>query len=114
MAERAGVLEMWRLARALPLAPLREFEKRSRGLPRTTETERLVVQRVGQDVFRAALMDHWGGRCAVALHYIGSDARGTLNLSEEWSVKPTRKLLEELARLVGRDGIRLGYGPRPD
>jgi putative restriction endonuclease len=57
--------EMWRLARALPLAPLREFEKRSRGLPRTTETERLVVQRVGQDVFRGALVDYWGGRCAI-------------------------------------------------
>ena len=24
-----------------------------------------MVQRVGQDVFRAALMDYWGGRCAV-------------------------------------------------
>jgi len=55
-----------------------------------------------------------GGHCAVAVHYIGSDARGTLSLSEEWSVKPTRKLLDDLARLVGRDGIRLGYGQRPD
>lgn len=60
------VQEMWRLARALPLAPLREFEKKTRGLPQTTEAERLVVKRVGQDVFRAALMDCWGGRCAVA------------------------------------------------
>jgi putative restriction endonuclease len=59
------VREMWRLARALPLAPLRAFEARTRGLPRTTEAERLVVQRVGQDVFRAALMDYWLGRCAV-------------------------------------------------
>ena len=59
------VREMWRLARALPLAPLREFEKKTRGLPRTTEAERLVVQRVGQDVFRGALMDYWGGRCAI-------------------------------------------------
>jgi hypothetical protein len=56
---------MWRLARALPLAPLREFEKKTRGLPRTTETERLVVQRVAQDVFRGALRDYWGGRCAI-------------------------------------------------
>jgi DNA polymerase-3 subunit alpha len=55
-----------------------------------------------------------GGGCAVAVHYIGSDARGTLSLSEEWSVRPTRALLEDLARLVGRDAIRLGYGPRPD
>ena len=55
-----------------------------------------------------------GGRCAVAVHYIGDEARGTLTFGEEWSVKPTKALLEELARLVGRDGIRLGYGPRPD
>ena len=55
-----------------------------------------------------------GGRCAVAAHYIGGEARGTLTFGEEWSVKPTKALLEELARLVGRDGIRLGYGPRPD
>src|SRR5262245_4394756 len=53
-----------------------------------------------------------GGRCAVAVHYIGSDARGTLSLSEEWSVKPTRKLLDELAGLVGRDGLKFAYGPR--
>jgi putative restriction endonuclease len=30
-----------------------------------TEVERLVRQRVGQDVFREALMDYWGGACAV-------------------------------------------------
>lgn len=59
------VREMWRLARALPRAPLREFEKRTHNLPLTTEAERLVVQRVGQNVFRTALIDYWGGRCAV-------------------------------------------------
>src|SRR5206468_6646317 len=35
------------------------------GLPRATEAECLVVQRVGQDIFRAGLMDYWQGRCAV-------------------------------------------------
>ena len=30
-----------------------------------TEIERLVRQRVGQDVFREALLDYWGGACAV-------------------------------------------------
>jgi hypothetical protein len=29
-------------------------------------------------------------------------------------VKPTRALVDELARLVGRDGIRFGYGQRAD
>jgi hypothetical protein len=59
------VREIWRLARALPIEPLRVFEVQTRNLPRTTEAERLVIQRVGQDVFRDALMSYWGGRCAV-------------------------------------------------
>jgi hypothetical protein len=32
---------------------------------KVTEVERLVRQRVGQDVFREALLDYWGGACAV-------------------------------------------------
>jgi DNA polymerase-3 subunit alpha len=55
-----------------------------------------------------------GGRCAVELHYIGDEARGTLTLPEEWSVKPSRELVDELAKLVGRDGIRFAYGPRAE
>lgn len=54
----------WQLSRALPDAPLRLFEERTATLPRATEAERLVVQRVGQDLFRAGLMDLWEGRCA--------------------------------------------------
>lgn len=30
-----------------------------------TEVERLVKQRVGQDTFREAMIDYWGGACAV-------------------------------------------------
>jgi len=57
------VRDIWRLAHALPSKPLQVFETKIRDLPRTTEAERLVVQRVGQDVFRDALMTYWGGRC---------------------------------------------------
>ena len=61
-----------------------------------------------EEVLRAAR----GGRCAVELHYIGDQARGTLTLGEDWSVRPGRQLVDELARLVGRDGLRFSYGPR--
>jgi hypothetical protein len=37
----------------------------TRALPRVTEIERSVATRIGQDVFRAALFDYWGGRCAL-------------------------------------------------
>ncbi len=55
----------YQLARTLPHQLLRDFEQKTAGMPRSTEAERLVVQRVGQDVFRAGLMEYWGGRCAV-------------------------------------------------
>ena len=53
------------LSRTLPNELLRTFEKKTAHLPKTTEAERLVVQRVGQDIFRAGLLDYWVGRCAV-------------------------------------------------
>lgn len=55
----------FQLSKALPNELLHTFEKQVAALPRTTEAERLVVQRVGQDVFRAGLIDFWEGRCAV-------------------------------------------------
>ncbi len=54
---------IYRLGVSLPDAPLNAFRVASRDLPGTTEAERLVVQRVGQDVFRQALLAYWGGRC---------------------------------------------------
>jgi hypothetical protein len=54
---------VYALGVSLPDAPLREFELRVAELPRTTEAERLVVQRIGQDIFRSRLMDYWQGRC---------------------------------------------------
>ncbi|AWC25166.1 hypothetical protein CO731_04660 [Aminobacter sp. MSH1] len=59
------VREIWQLARALPIEPLRVFEAATRNLPRTTEIERLVIQRVGQNIFRDALFAYWGSVCAV-------------------------------------------------
>jgi len=61
----ATLNRVYALGVSLPDAPLREFELRVTNLPRTTEAERLVIQRVGQEVFRDALMTYWGGRCAV-------------------------------------------------
>jgi predicted restriction endonuclease len=48
---------------SLPEAPLDRFKAKTAHLPRTTEAERWVIQRIGQDVFRAALLDYWDSRC---------------------------------------------------
>ena len=59
------VRRAFQLSKALPDELLHVFEKRIASLPRTTEAERLVVLRVGQEVFRGGLIDYWEGRCAV-------------------------------------------------
>ena len=55
----------FQLSRTLPDGLLHVFEAETANLPRTTEAERLVVQRVGQDIFRRGLLEYWDGRCAL-------------------------------------------------
>jgi putative restriction endonuclease len=51
--------------RTLPDRVAEAFRQATALLPRSTEAERLLVQRVGQDLFRAALLDYWQGKCCV-------------------------------------------------
>lgn len=59
----AALSHVYRLSSSLPDAPLRVFVETVRMLPQTTEVERLVVQRIGQAIFRDSLMDYWQRRC---------------------------------------------------
>lgn len=52
-------------ARTKPDRIADEFKRRTAGWPRATEVERLAVQRLGQGLFRDALLDYWQGRCCV-------------------------------------------------
>jgi putative restriction endonuclease len=51
------------LARTKPNRVAEEFKKKTATMPKATEAERLVVQRVGQGLFRSALLDYWQGKC---------------------------------------------------
>jgi HNH endonuclease len=59
----AALDRVYKLAVSLPDAPLTRFRAKTASLPQSTEAERLVVQRIGQNIFRDALMDYWGGCC---------------------------------------------------
>ena len=58
-----AIERIYRLGVSLPDAPLRAYLAAVDDLPRKTEAERLIVQRVGQEIFRRALLAYWGGRC---------------------------------------------------
>lgn len=52
-------------ARTMPNRVADAFRRETGSMPKSTEAERVVVQRVGQNLFRAALLDYWQGRCCV-------------------------------------------------
>lgn len=90
----------FQLARSLPNEPLRAFLEKTAGLPRSTESERLVVQRVGQEIFRDRLMDYWEGRCAIT----GLEVPELLRASH---IKPWSVCATDAERLDVFNGILL-------
>ncbi len=89
-----------RLARLGGDETLTRFQARTKGLPATTEAERLVVQRVGQDIFREALIEYWQGRCAVT----GLDVLPLLRASH---IKPWKDCASGAERLNVFNGLLL-------
>jgi putative restriction endonuclease len=59
------VRRAYQLSGTLPDELFYEFERMTKDLPQTTEVERLLVQRVGQDLFREGQLRYWEGRCSV-------------------------------------------------
>lgn len=56
---------VWHLSKSLPTEPLSEFKRLLEEEVSTTEVERLRKERIGQNVFREALLDYWDACCAV-------------------------------------------------
>lgn len=88
------------VSRVLSGEALRAFEEIRRKPPDTTEATRLVVQRVGQDIFRASLLDYWGQRCAVS----GLAQPGLLRASH---IKPWADCASDAERLDVYNGLLL-------
>jgi hypothetical protein len=82
------------------LEPVQAFEIATAKLPKSTEAERLVVQRIGQDLFRRALFQKWGGRCPIT----GLDVPELLRASH---IKPWAKCDTDGERLDPENGFLL-------
>ena len=87
-------------ARTLPNRIAERFHQVAASLPRSTEAERLVVQRVGQQLFRDALLDYWQGRCPVT----GLAIPGLLRASH---IKPWAACTDDNERLDVYNGLLL-------
>ena len=87
-------------ARTLPNRVADVFRHQTAQMPASTEGERLVVQRVGQDLFRQALLDYWHGQCAVT----GLAVPELLRASH---IKPWAKCVTDNERLDVFNGLLL-------
>lgn len=87
-------------ARTLPDRVAQQFIQQTAKLPQSTEAERWVVQRVGQDLFRKALLDYWQGKCCVT----GLAVEGLLRASH---IKPWAKCETTEERLDVFNGLLL-------
>lgn len=88
------------IARTMPNRVAEQFRREKLRLPQTTEAERLVVQRVGQNLFRNALMDYWQGHCCVT----GLAVPALLRASH---IKPWAKCQSDDERLDVFNGLLL-------
>jgi hypothetical protein len=88
------------VARTLPDRVAQQFIQQTAKLPQSTEAERWVVQRVGQDLFRKALLDYWQGKCCVT----GLAVEGLLRASH---IKPWAKCETTEERLDVFNGLLL-------
>lgn len=94
------VRRAFQLSRTLPDELLTVFQRRTKDLPRDTEVERLVVQRVGQDVFRDGLLDYWEGACAITWLAVPRLLRSS-------HIKPWADCYEDSERLDVFNGLLL-------
>jgi hypothetical protein len=101
MSDLCGVLRVAAArARTMPNRVADQFRRKTASLPRSTEAERLVVERVGQDVFRGALLDYWQGKCCVT----GLDVPELLRASH---IKPWAQCDSDDERLTVFNGLLL-------
>jgi hypothetical protein len=91
---------VYALAVSLPDGPLQTFIEKTGSMPRTTDAERLVVQRVGQAIFRDGLLHYWGARCPLT----GISEPRLLRASH---IKPWARCATDAERLDVHNGLLL-------
>ncbi len=96
---RAALHRAYVLASTLPTLPLYEFEAAVAGLG-DTEAERMQRVRIGQDLFRSALIGYWGGTCPLT----GIDEPALLRASH---IMPWAECRTDAERLDVHNGLLL-------
>ncbi len=94
-----GVQAVYRLSVSLPNFPLEKYGKAVAGLGET-EGERAQKFRIGQNIFRAALMEYWNGSCPLS-------GISSLDLLKASHMMPWSECTTDAQRLDVHNGLLL-------
>jgi DNA polymerase-3 subunit alpha len=65
--------------------------------------------RLNADRLKHVLEPFRPGTCDISVFYARNEAQARVRLGEDWSVRPSRELREQLSEIVGMDGFRFIY-----
>lgn len=94
-----AIARCWQLSHSLPTLPLEKFKKQVAELGET-ERDALIKQRIGQDIFRDALMVYWRETCPIT-------GIGDHELLRASHVIPWARCEEDSERLNVHNGLLL-------
>ena len=60
-------------------------------------------------LLRTLLADHAPGNCGVAIDYARHDVCARVLLADDWRVRPSAQLLEQLESRLGTDAVSIEY-----
>jgi len=62
------------------------------------------------DELASYLQPYRGGGSTVSIHYIAASAQATVQLGDEWRVRPSDELLHQLRLGLGEAAVQVRYG----
>lgn len=101
------VKRAYQISCALPDSPLLDYINSVKDMPKETEIERLVIQRVGQNIFREKLIEYWDSKCSVTGFNIVSLLRASH--TKPWSISTDAERLNVFNGLLLSPSLDLAF-----
>ena len=81
----------------------------ARGIVLDWDVSQWSQSRAFVDELKHILMPFRGGECPVAIEYVAATAKSTIQLGDEWRVRPSDELLIRLRRLLSLEAVSVKY-----
>ncbi|MDD1622231.1 MAG: hypothetical protein LUQ11_12200, partial [Methylococcaceae bacterium] len=81
----------------------------ARGIVMNWDAAQWPAQREFVGELTAILKPFRGGQCPVSIEYVSNDAKASIQLGDDWRVKPSDELLIRLRRFLPAEAVLVKY-----